>query len=33
MHIDGGCQCGQVTYKAEIDPATSPSATARTVKG
>ncbi|KAA0687978.1 GFA family protein [Neorhizobium sp. P12A] len=20
MHIDGACQCGQVTYKAEIDP-------------
>lgn len=20
MHIDGACQCGQITYEAEIDP-------------
>ena len=21
MHIDGACQCGNITYEAEIDPA------------
>ena len=22
MHIEGGCHCGRISYKAEVDPAT-----------